>query len=259
MNLYGIFTIVNKKKICLVIGIFLLTVNCSLVVKADSEHWIKPVEGTIPNPFGNNYEFYNVYRAGHTGVDIAASIGTPVHAVDNGIVRYIKTRPNMRYGNYIVLEHENNIYTLYGHLKNVMVTIDEKINQGDIIGHTGISGLASYPHLHFEVTDSVPVRDGAWGYNYICDRRSEEVINRERDKRLFFEKLPVYDFLPLTTIQEKFAFLKASQKHIEHFYRMEEHICVEKKISPITYYNPENYLPRYERSIMPQFGIHHHI
>lgn len=244
-------------------AIFIVSINFNAFAVNSQDiknnKWIKPVEGTIPNPFGNNYEFYDVYRAGHTGIDITSRVGNSVVAVADGVVRLIKTKPNMRYGNYIVIEHDNGLYTLYGHLKSVNVTHDEIIKQGQLIGHSGMSGLASYPHLHFEVLDRLPVRDGAWGYNYICERRSEEIISRERNKRLFFEKMPVYDFLPLSLIQQQFSFLNNDNKYIEHFYRMKDNVCVEKKISPITYYNPENFLPKYERSVMPSFGHYHKI
>lgn len=219
----------------------------------ESVKWIKPVQGTIPNHFGNSYEFYDVFRAGHTGVDIATHVGSNVHVVADGIIRFIKTKPNMRYGNYIVVEHENGLYTLYAHLQKVLVTIDEKVTQGTVIARSGISGLASYPHVHFEVLNKVPVRDGAWGYNYICERRSESVLNKERLMRDTHEGLPVYDFMPLHEILEKFSFMNTEKKTMSHFYRMKDNICVEKPINEITYYNPENFLPKYEHSIMPEF------
>lgn len=221
--------------------------------RSENEHWIKPVEGTIPNPFGNNYRFYNMYRAGHTGIDIKARIGTPVHAVADGVVKLIKTKRNMRYGNYLVLEHKMGLNTLYAHLQKVLVTMDQKVKQGEVIGYTGISGLASFPHLHFEVTNKLPIRDGAWGYNYICQRRSDILVNKENEKRNLFEKVPLFDFLPITTIQTKFSFIEADKKVMDHFYRMKDNICIERRISPITYYNPEKFLPRFEHSPMPDF------
>lgn len=232
-----------------------IIVCCLTAIPAKSEktNWIKPVEGTIPNPFGNSYEFYDVFRSGHTGVDIATPVGTKVHAVAEGIVRFIKTKPNMRYGNYIVIEHENGLFSLYAHLKKVLVTLDEKVPQGFVIAHSGMSGLASYPHVHFEVTDNVPVRDGAWGYNYICERRTENIRAREREKRGFFDGFPVYDFLPMNEIFKKFSYIGQEKKVISHFYRMKDSVCVEKPIMEITYYNPENFLPKYEPSVMPEF------
>lgn len=216
--------------------------------------WIKPVEGTISNPFGNDYKFYNVYRAGHTGIDIKTKVGTSIYSVDKGIVKFIKTKPNMKYGYYIVIEHENGLYTLYAHLQKILVKLNQHVNQGDIIANTGISGLASYPHLHFEVIDRVPIKDGAWGYNYICDKRSQSLINKERNKKVIFDKKFEFDFLPLTTIQEKFSFMNLDKKYIAHFYRMKNKICTEKPIIPITYYNPELLLPSYEHSDMPRFN-----
>lgn len=230
-----------------------IKISINKPVKAETETWIKPVEGTISNTFGNSYRFYNVYRAGHTGIDIKTGVGTPVHAVAKGLVKYVKKKPNMRYGYYIVLEHENGLFTLYGHLQKLNVKINEKVNQGDTIAYTGISGLASYPHLHFEITNRVPIRDGAWGYNYICDRRSDSAINKEKAKKVTLEKMPEFDFLPLNTIQEKFAFPEANEKHIDYFFRMKNHLCIEEPITPITYYNPVKFLPKYEKSIMPEF------
>lgn len=241
------------------IKILLLTIISSLsifqgIVRGEDKNWIKPVEGTIPNPFGNNYRFFNMYRAGHTGIDIKAEIGTPVHAVADGIVKFIKTKRNMRYGNYIVLQHKNGLYTLYAHLQKVTVTLNQNVNQGTVIARTGVSGLASFPHLHFEVTNEVPIRDGAWGYNYICQRRTENLINKEMMKKNKFEKVPSYDFLPLTEIQTKFSFINYDYKKIEYFYRMKDNICIEKTIAPITYYNPEKFLPKYQYSAMVDFN-----
>lgn len=242
-----------------IVKVFIVTIISSLsvlqdIVKSEEKNWIKPLEGTIPNPFGNNYQFFNMYRAGHTGIDIKAEIGTPIHAVADGTVRFIKTKRNMRYGNYIVLEHKNGLYTLYAHLQKVMVTLNQKVSQGTVIARTGVSGLASFPHLHFEVTSDIPVRDGAWGYNYICQKRTENLINKEMMKRNKFEKVPSYDFLPLTEIQTKFSFINADSKKMEHFYRMKDNICIEKAIVPITYYNPEKFLPKYQYSVMADFN-----
>lgn len=215
--------------------------------------WIKPVDGLIPNPFGNTYRFFNMYRAGHTGIDISAKIGTPVYSVDNGIIKFIKTKHNMRYGNYIVIEHKKDLFSLYAHLQKLNVKLNQTVKQGDIIGYTGVSGLASYPHLHFEVLDSIPIRDGAWGYNYICKVRPDNEIKKADYKRNIFNKDTYYDFLPLTTIKDKFAFENKSFEHIEHFYRMKNNVCIEEPIKPITYFNPEDFLPKYDKAEMPVF------
>lgn len=215
-------------------------------------NWVKPVDGTIANPFGHGYNFFGYYRAGHTGIDIKAKIGSKVVAVDDGIVKFIKTKHNMRYGNYIVIQHPNGLCSLYGHLLKVMVKENQQVKKGDQIALTGVSGLASYPHLHFEVTDKVPIRDGAWGYNYICKiRRIKD--KSEKDKEILLAK-QIYDLVPLEEIQDKFNFMDTPYKFESHFYRMKDDHCIEKPIAPLTYFNPENYLPRYERSVMPDFN-----
>ncbi|MBC7475541.1 MAG: M23 family metallopeptidase [Candidatus Sericytochromatia bacterium] len=214
--------------------------------------WVRPVEGTVSNSFGHGYGFYGYYRAGHTGIDIKAKVGTKVLAVDNGVVKFVKTKRNMRYGNYIVIQHPNGLCTLYGHLQKVLVKLNQVVKQSDIVGMTGVSGLASYPHIHFEVIDRVPVRDGAWGYNYIC--KLQRITNKsEKDKNSMLSK-QIYDLVPLTEIKEKFSFMNVDHKEIKHFYRMRKGHCIEESINPLVYYNPEKYLPKYEHSDMPDFN-----
>lgn len=218
--------------------------------------WIKPVEGSVPNPFGNDYYFYGSYRAGHTGIDINAKIGTPVKAVANGIVKYIKPKNNLRYGLYVVIEHENKLFSLSGHLSKINVKLKQKVKQGDIIGFTGVSGLASFPHIHFEVIDKVPVRDGAYGYNYICKHRVNKVeIKEDKQKKLLSSKAPIYDLLPLNKVIEEFGFINHEKKEVDRFYRMKAGHCVEVKLPKITYYNPENFFLPFEKAPMPEFKL----
>lgn len=218
--------------------------------------WIKPIEGTIPNPFGNGYHFYGSYRAGHTGIDINAKVGTPVKAVADGIVRYIKPKNNLRYGLYVVIEHENKLFSLSGHLSKIGVKLKQKVKQGDIIGFSGVSGLASYPHIHFEVIDRIPIRDGAYGYNYICTHRKFKVEPKEEQQKKFLSnKPPIYDLLPLSKVIEEFSFLNQDKKEMDKFYRMKSGHCVEVKLPKIVYYNPENFFSSFEKAEMPEFKL----
>ena len=266
----------NLKAFTAIFGICLLLSGFTDLSPLPHEAWIKPVKGTITNPFGNGYNFFGYYRAGHTGIDIKAPVGTSVVAVAAGRVKYLKTKPNMRYGNYIVIEHNNGLYSLYAHLQKVFVKLNEKVSKNDVIGKVGVSGLASYPHLHFEVVDRIPSRDGAWGYNYIC-----QLIGDKKFKTLLEKKLITYKdekedkdlvrfqveeektnpkfadanvvALPLSDVEQKFNFLNVHEKKITHFFRAKKNTCEEKLIEPITYYNPENFLPKYEKSVLPDF------
>ena len=90
------------------------------------------------------------YIRGHMGTDYAAPIGTPVHAAGDGKVSFEGTRGG--YGNAIVLLHSNSVSTLYGHMSRFAASIHvgSHVNQGEIIGYVGMTGLATGPHLHYE-------------------------------------------------------------------------------------------------------------
>lgn len=89
---------------------------------------------------------------GHNGVDIAASIGTPVLAAASGQVISAKSSGyNGGYGDMIIISHDGNIQTVYGHLNTVGVAVGQTVAKGDIIGQVGNTGRSTGPHLHFEV------------------------------------------------------------------------------------------------------------
>jgi hypothetical protein len=87
---------------------------------------------------------------GHMGTDYAAPIGTPVHAAGDGRVSFEGVRGG--YGNAVVLSHSNDISTLYGHLSRFArgVHVGSHVQQGEVIGYVGMTGLATGPHLHYE-------------------------------------------------------------------------------------------------------------
>ncbi len=87
---------------------------------------------------------------GHMGTDYAAPIGTPVHAAGDGRVSFEGIRGG--YGNAITLLHDHNVSTLYGHMSRFAknVHLGSHVNQGDVIGYVGMTGLATGPHLHYE-------------------------------------------------------------------------------------------------------------
>jgi murein DD-endopeptidase MepM/ murein hydrolase activator NlpD len=90
----------------------------------------------------------NTIRA-HRGVDYAAPTGTPIRAAGDGKVTFRGVQGG--YGNTIILQHGSNITTLYGHLSRFgSARTGGRVNQGDVIGYVGSSGLATGPHLHYE-------------------------------------------------------------------------------------------------------------
>jgi murein DD-endopeptidase MepM/ murein hydrolase activator NlpD len=91
----------------------------------------------------------NTWRA-HRGVDYAAPSGTRVKATADGYVQFMGRQGG--YGNLIVLYHKNEYSTAYGHLSAYAkgLRVGQRVNQGDVIGYVGTTGLATGPHLHYE-------------------------------------------------------------------------------------------------------------
>jgi murein DD-endopeptidase MepM/ murein hydrolase activator NlpD len=85
----------------------------------------------------------------HLGVDYAAPYGSPVFATADGSVAYAGDRGG--YGNLVELQHPNGYATRYAHLSRIAVRPHQAVRQGDVIGYVGMTGLATGPHLHYEV------------------------------------------------------------------------------------------------------------
>lgn len=86
----------------------------------------------------------------HTGIDLAAPMGTPIRAAGDGTVDFVGTQNG--YGNIVVLKHWSNYSTAYGHMSRFASGLHkgEKVHQGDVIGYVGATGWATGPHLHYE-------------------------------------------------------------------------------------------------------------
>ena len=85
----------------------------------------------------------------HKGVDLAAPVGSPVHATADGIVE--KAEWFGGYGLFVALEHGGAIETRYGHMSRLNVVAGQRVHKGDIIGFVGTTGRSTGPHLHYEV------------------------------------------------------------------------------------------------------------
>lgn len=89
---------------------------------------------------------------GYNGIDIGVPTGTAIYAAAGGTVIISRNSGwNGGYGDYIVISHDNGVQTLYGHLSRTVVQTGARVEQGDIIGYSGMTGKATGPHLHFEV------------------------------------------------------------------------------------------------------------
>jgi murein DD-endopeptidase MepM/ murein hydrolase activator NlpD len=113
-----------------------------------------PVEdGVITSYFGDRRLFVYVdvqsERSVHTGIDLAAPAGTPVLSSGGGRVALAVER--LITGNTVVIEHLPGVYSLYYHLEEIRVDAGGQVSGGSVIGTIGSSGLATGPHLHWEI------------------------------------------------------------------------------------------------------------
>ena len=84
----------------------------------------------------------------HTGIDFHASTGTSVHAVGSGTV--VEAGWGGSYGNQVVIKMADGMYTMYGHLSSIGVSVGQSVTPGQQIGLSGATGNVTGPHLHFE-------------------------------------------------------------------------------------------------------------
>lgn len=110
----------------------------------------KPHQGKITSHFGTRKNPFNGYGAEtHSGIDFKGKKGEPIRSTANGKV--VSAGPNGGYGNCVVIKHDYNLKTLYGHLSKINVKVGDQINIGDTIGRLGSTGRSTGPHLHYEI------------------------------------------------------------------------------------------------------------
>ena len=114
------------------------------------DKFIMPVDGIITGVYGSQRILNGKPKWPHYGIDIAAKQGTMIKSSGSGIVTMAED--DLYYtGGTIIMDHGHGISTIYSHLENVMVSVGDKINQGDIIGTVGSTGRSTGPHLDFRV------------------------------------------------------------------------------------------------------------
>lgn len=114
------------------------------------------------SPFTRELDF-------HPGLDLAAPVGTPVHATADGVVAFAGQFPAgrsavwWRLGNVVILRHGNFFVTAYGHCQEVRVKARQTVRRGDVVATVGNSGWSPSPHLHYEIRRNTGSAAGAAG------------------------------------------------------------------------------------------------
>ena len=107
---------------------------------------VTPITGRITSRYGVSSR---IRRSNHTGLDIAASSGTPIKVVAAGTVTAASY--NGSYGNLVKVDHGNGVETWYAHTSKMYVKVGQKVEAGDVIAAVGSTGNSTGPHLHLEI------------------------------------------------------------------------------------------------------------
>ncbi|MGH7278019.1 MAG: M23 family metallopeptidase, partial [Candidatus Rokuibacteriota bacterium] len=108
-----------------------------------------PLRGAVNSEYGKRLDPWTKTTEFHAGMDIDADVGTPVRAPANGTV--VVAGRSRAYGNTVVIDHGQDIRTLYAHLAKVSVSAGQKVERGSLIAFAGNTGRSSGPHLHYEI------------------------------------------------------------------------------------------------------------
>ncbi len=109
----------------------------------------QPVAGHLTSNFGMRFHPILGFSRMHQGVDFGAAYGSPIVAAAAGVVTYSGWHGG--HGNFVKLQHGGGLGTGYGHMSRIVAHVGERVQQGELIGYVGSTGLSTGPHLHYEV------------------------------------------------------------------------------------------------------------
>lgn len=117
--------------------------------RTGSGKFLMPVSGRLSSNFGpRKHPIHGVVKR-HNGVDFGAPQGTPIKAAEGGVVLYAGWYGG--YGKIVMVDHGDDLVTLYAHTSRYVVKEGQKVQRGQVIAYVGSTGLSTGPHLHFEV------------------------------------------------------------------------------------------------------------
>ncbi|MDE7262546.1 MAG: peptidoglycan DD-metalloendopeptidase family protein [Oscillospiraceae bacterium] len=115
--------------------------------------WPETVSKRITSPMGGRDINYPGASTNHKGVDIGG-VGYSTNVLATKAGQVMTAAYHKSYGNYVVIFHGTGNTTLYAHMSSIKVKVGDYVNQGDVIGVTGCTGVSTGPHLHYEITEN---------------------------------------------------------------------------------------------------------
>ncbi|UJP06018.1 MAG: M23 family metallopeptidase [Nitrosomonas sp.] len=166
---------------------------------------LSPLDFTRVTSGFTNARFHPILKEwrAHRGIDYAAPTGTPVKATANGIVQFSGSQKG--YGNLIILKHNGKYETAYGHLSRFATGLSKgkRVNQGDIIGYVGATGMATGPHLHYELRVDSIQRDPAKVILPTAPPIAKRDLNNfQKETQQFVARLNIMRSIQLVALEE---------------------------------------------------------
>ncbi|MDR3325633.1 MAG: M23 family metallopeptidase [Spirochaetaceae bacterium] len=157
----------------------LLESQSSLLTEVPNIWPIKGGHGHISMFFGENEHPFTGQIYVHRGIDLSTfRSGDPIVATADGQVVTVDYDPT-GFGNYVIIRHKHGFYTRYGHMQSFKVRTGQRVQQGEVIGYIGKTGLTTGPHLHYEVHIGSDVVDP---YKFLNVRMSAGRVNLNAGK-----------------------------------------------------------------------------
>ena len=128
--------------------------------------FILPLQGRVSGVYGSQRVYNGTAKSPHSGLDIAAGQGTPVHAPAGGLVSFAKPDLYLT-GGTVLLDHGHGVSSSFLHLSRIDVAVGDRVEQGQVIGLVGATGRATGPHMH-------------WGMNWFEVRVDPQLVLASR-------------------------------------------------------------------------------
>jgi len=120
--------------------------------------FVRPLNSAITSHYGIQRIYNGEKKGQHLGVDFRAKVGVPIPTSNKGKV--VLAQELFYLGNTVIIDHGLGLFTIYGHLSEILVNLGDVVPQGGIIGKTGNTGRSSGPHLHWGVRVGANLVDG---------------------------------------------------------------------------------------------------